>query len=427
MTDAVLTGLIRDQVAAVASGKLTVVALVDHALEAIRKHDPDITAWAHLDPAAVREAATVADAGDGALRGLLFAAKDNIDTHDMPTAYGSPVHEGAQPARDAAVVALLRLEGALLLGKTVSTEFAHRFPGPTRNPWNKSHTPGGSSSGSAAAVASGMIPLAFGSQTTGSVIRPAAYCGVVGYKPTYGDLNPSGMLANTPSFDTVGMMARHVDDIAFVRAHLLDDQVAPLTPPAVNQLRIGVCRTPYWDAADADAQASLEATSDRLAKAGATIVDFDDGGAFTGIDEDNITVSGFEFARTMAHERLYAIDQLSPDLRDGRMQDGLDTNFEQYRAAQIRLERARLQLDDALEDIDSIITLPAPGAAPEGLRFTGPATFNMLWTTLHTPAITLPLFESANGLPMGLQLCAKRRSDRHLLAQALTMTQLLTT
>ncbi|NKC12809.1 MAG: amidase [Gammaproteobacteria bacterium] len=417
---------LRQQLAAVANGRTSVYRLAQQMIERIAERDTQVRAFEYIDTAKALRRAKALDAGPAQpYRGLIFAVKDNYDTHDMPTAYGSAIHAGAQPPRDAALVAALRIQGGLLLGKTVTTEFAHRCPGPTTNPWNAAHTPGGSSSGSAAAVAAGFVALALGSQTTGSVIRPAAYCGAVGYKPTYGDLNTSGMLANTPSFDTAGLFARHIDDLVLARAALLGDSHAPLSPPPIERMRIGLSRSPWWQQADADARTHLHDAARVLRAGGAEIIEFDDDPFFVDLETHNRTVSGFEFARTLAHERLYAEDALSSDLRDGRMRDGLEGDYETYITAQARLEQARLAMDERMDRLDVLITLPAPGAAPAGLGSTGPATFNMAWTTLHMPALTLPLYTSAAGLPIGLQVCAKRRRDRHLLAHGLALTAAL--
>jgi amidase len=412
---------------AIAGGTSTPSALLEQHLEIIAQREPQVLAWIHLDRDGARARARTLDAAPaaGPLHGIPFGIKDNIDTCDMPTGYGSAIHAGFRPARDASCVAAMRLAGANPLGKTVSTEFAHRAPGATRNPHDPTHTPGGSSSGSVAAVACGMVPIAFGSQTTGSVIRPAAYCGVVGFKPTYGQFNPSGMLANTPSFDTLGVMARAVEDIALVRRALLDGSLPAFAPAPPAGVRVGVCRTPWWDQASADAHTLLEDGAAALARAGAVVSDFADNGAFDGLEQANLAVSGYEFARTLAHERLHAFDRLSAVLRDGRMADGLRGTYADYVAALQRLERARLQLDQAFDAVDFVLTLPAPGAAPAGLAATGSAIFNMPWTSLHTPAITLPVARDRHGLPLGLQLVAKRYRDDPLLALAHTVLALL--
>lgn len=431
-----LDGLV-EQVVRVAQGHISVHELATRLFDRIDRDDDAIRAWAYIDRDAVlwqaqrqdkQRQGTTGGGTDHSLNGLIFAAKDNFDSCDLPTEYGSAIHAGFQPGRDASCIATLREQGALLLGKTVTTEFAHVHPGATRNPHDIEHTPGGSSSGSAAAVAAGMVPMAFGSQTTGSVIRPAAYCGVVGFKPTYGHLNVAGMLANAPSFDTVGIITRSVEDAAFTYGALLgmSQEVTQfaLDVPAAKQLTIGVCRTPFWDRAGSEAQQTLDDAVRTLASGGCKVVDFDGQGAFDDIEALNQTISGFEFCRTLAHERRVAENQLSDQLRQGRMGSGLKVSYADYVDAQRRLRRQRDRLDLAFNGVDVAISLPAPGPAPAGLSKTGDAIFNLPWTTLHAPALTLPLFNTGPGLPMGLQLCAPRHADTDLLAAAAAVRRL---
>jgi Asp-tRNA(Asn)/Glu-tRNA(Gln) amidotransferase A subunit family amidase len=401
---------------AMEAGKLTAEAWVASCLERIKAREPAVLAWEYLDgEGALRRARELDQAGGGGLaRGVPFGVKDIIDTADMPTAYGTPIHRGHRPGRDAGCVAIARAAGAVLLGKTVSTEFGHRHPGKTRNPFNPAHTPGGSSSGSAAAVGDKMIPLAFGTQTTGSVIRPAAYCGTVGYKPTHGDFNSNGVMPNSPSFDTLGAMARSVEDLALIRSMLLEEPLAAVKPPAIRDLRIGFYRTPYWDRAESYTRSHLEQAAKKLSGLGARVTDMD----LPGIDEGFETlfrqVSGFEFARTVSWERFNRLAELSADLRDGRMKDGLETTYEDYRKGTRQLERLRLETDDVLAGHDVLITPCATGEPPKGLQTTGNAIFNSFWTALGTPVVTLPVFEGPSGLPVGLQLVSGRDTDRRL-------------
>jgi Asp-tRNA(Asn)/Glu-tRNA(Gln) amidotransferase A subunit family amidase len=417
-----------DIIAAIATGASSASQILEEHLAIIDDREDDVRAWAFVDREAARNRAREIDRGaspQGVLHGVPLALKDNIDTHDMPTGHGTPIHACNKPGRDAACVASLRLAGGIALGKTVCTEFAHRAPGVTRNPWNPAHTPGGSSSGSAAAVASGMVPIALGTQTTGSVIRPAAYCGVLGYKPTYGEFNVSGVMANTPSFDTLGVMARCVEDLLLVRRALLDDSIPALVRTPLGGARVGICRSPFWEQADSTTQALIEDAASSLARAGARVVDFDGDGAFEDLEQSSVEISGYEFARTLAHERRVAYEQLSAVLRDGRMADGLRSDYATYVSALERVQHARAQMDEALTNVDFLITPAAPGAAPEGLASTGSAVFNMAWTTLHTPAITLPVATDGHGLPLGLQLVASRHADDRLLCFADSVLQLL--
>jgi Asp-tRNA(Asn)/Glu-tRNA(Gln) amidotransferase A subunit family amidase len=401
---------------AMEAGKLTAEAWVASCLERIGKREQTVLAWEYLDrDGALARARELDKAGRGGpAAGVPFGVKDIIDTADMPTAYGSPIHKGHRPGRDAGCVAITRAAGAVLLGKTVSTEFGHRYPGKTRNPFNPAHTPGGSSSGSAAAVGDKMIPLAYGTQTTGSVIRPAAFCGTVGYKPTYGDFNNNGVMPNSPTIDTLGVMVRSVEDLALVRSVLLEEPLAALKPPAIGDLKIGFYRSPFWDRAEGYTQKHVEHAARKLSKMGATVTDLELPGINAEFENLFRVLSGFEFSRTVSWERFNRLDALSADLREGRMKDGMQTAYEDYRKSTRRLERLRLETDDVLDGYDVLITPSAPGEPPEGLKTTGNAIFNSVWTALGTPAVTLPLFEGPTGLPVGLQLVAGRFKDRRL-------------
>ena len=402
---------------AIVSGVSTPSAILEACLEAVDQHEEDVGAWAFLDRDGARRRAKELDgqAPEGLLHGIPFGIKDNIDTCNIPTDYGTPIYDHSLPPRDAACVAGLRLAGANPLGKTVCTEFAHFAPGKNRNPWNLTHTPGGSSSGSAAAVASGMVPIALGTQTTGSVIRPAAFCGVVGYKPTFGDFNVSGVLANTPSFDTLGVMAKCIADVILVRQALLDGANPEMLEASLVGARVGIGRIPCWDQACAESQDLVENTATQLEQAGAVLSDFDGGVAFDGLETAGAIVSGYEFARTLTHERRTAYDRLSEILREGRMADGLRTDYKAYVMALRCIEKARIAFDDAMLCFDFIITPSAPGGAPDGLHETGSPRFNMAWTWLHAPVITLPMTTDQRGLPLGLQMTGRRHEDEYLL------------
>jgi amidase len=409
--------------------RTTVVEIVECHLSAIDEIEPHVHAFARLDREGALTRARELDAHvgpRGVLYGLPVGFKDNIDSARLKTSYGSSIYADHQPERDAASVAAVRLADGIVLGKTVSAEFAHRAPGPTRNPCNTAHTPGGSSSGSAAAVGAGMLPIAFGSQTTGSVIRPAAFCGVVGYKPTYGEFSAAGMLANAPSFDTLGVMVRDVCDLTLVRRALLDPSIPLLDRHPVSGLRVGVCRSRHWPKAAPTTQSMLDGTVLALERCGAVVHDFDDRGAFDNIEADTSLVSGYEFARSLGHERRTAYAQLSAELRDGRMAEGLGTAYEDYAGALVRLRAARAIADVALDAVDVVISPAAPAGAPTGLESTGDPCFNLAWTTLHTPVITLPAGVDSQGLPLGLQIIARRHSDDRLIGVARAMHEVLT-
>ncbi len=415
--------------AAIAQGETNAEAITTAHLERIAEREPEVQAFAHINPELSMEQARAIDgrAGVGMLRGVPFGVKDIIDTHDMPTEHGSPIHKGRQPTADAACVAYARDHGGVLLGKTVTTEFAHVSPNQTRNPHNPAHTPGGSSSGSAAAVGAGMVAWAFGTQTAGSVIRPAAYCGVVGYKPSYGEINTEGVHGNVRSFDTIGIMARAVEDLPLIRAAVTTESIVDIAPPAVGSLKIGFCRTPYWDQACPATQGFIEDAARRLEKAGAAVTDFTLPKGFEAFEHAIRRVSGYEFAGAMAWERLNRKADLSQALLQGRVRDGLGVTLEQYRSALAGLGIYRAQTAIASRDFDLLLCPSAPSEAPLGLESTGAATFNGLWNSLHLPCVTLPLFKGPGGLPIGLQLVGHYGQDPRLLSAASTVHTLMLT
>ncbi len=399
------------------SGELTAEAVVQSCLDRIREREPVVRAWTHLADAAALAAARACDKGgkEGVLRGVPFGIKDIFDTSDMPSGYGSPIYTGCRPSFDASAVALPRAAGAILMGKTVTTEFANRHPGPTANPHNPAYTPGGSSSGSAAAVADFMVPLAIGTQTGGSVIRPAAFCGVVGFKPSYGLFPPAGMHPNTESLDTVGAMARSVEDIALFRAALMaipsEKPDMPERPP-----RLALCRTMHWDRAQPEGRAVLEAAAARLGAAGAQIVESELPEDCADISEIQRRHSAYEAPRAHAPELHRHAALLSDDLlANGRIAAGRKLSLDDFRTALRRAERARASANQWAGGFDAILTLPAPGQAPKTLASTGDAIFNGLWTVLYMPCLTLPAGEGPDGLPVGIQLVGRRHDDRRLI------------
>src|SRR4051812_4194467 len=311
------------------NGELTAEAVMRSCLDRIAEREPVIRAWAHLDRDAALAAARACDkrGGGGELKGVPFGIKDIFDTADMPTGYGSPIYTGCRPGFTASAASLPRAAGGILLGKTVTTEFANRHPGPTANPHNPAHTPGGSSSGSAASVADFMVPLAIGTQTGGSVIRPAAYCDVVGFKPSYGLFPPAGMHPNTESLDTVGTMARSVEDTALFRAALM---AIPYEPPRLPERkpRLALCRTMHWERAEPEGRAVLEAAAGRLRAAGAEIVEAELPGECDGISEVQRRHSVFEAPRVHAPELHRHEALLSADLLDGKIAEGRELGLE---------------------------------------------------------------------------------------------------
>ncbi len=407
-------------VAAIAAQKTTAEAVARACLDHIATREPQVEAWQFLDPDLVLKQARALDAGGtvGPLHGVPVAIKDIIDTADMPTEYGTPIHKGHRPRIDAAVVALTRRAGGIIMGKTVTTEFANRHPGKTRHPRDPSRTPGGSSSGSAAAVGDQMVPLAVGTQTTGSTIRPAAFCGCVGYRPTWGDIRCHGVMEAAGSVDTVGLIARSVEDIALYRDVLLGVAPTPLAATIMQAPRIGFCRTPFWGQCEPYTQQALEACATKLAQAGATVTEVTLPDEFGRIDDAHRWVSSFEFARNRAWEINHHYEMISETLRNNRLKDGLACSFEQYREARSYLARCRRLLHDVFNNCDVLLTPSAAGEAPVGLNATGNANHSLIWTSTHVPCMTLPLFSGPNGLPVGAQLIAARNNDRLLFEAA---------
>lgn len=406
-------------VQAIAAGETTAEAVARACLERIAGREPQVQAWHYLDADLVLKQARALDRRGtvGPLHGVPVAMKDIIDTCDMPTEYGTPIHKGHRPRVDAACVALTRRAGGLIMGKTVTTEFANRYPGKTMHPMDPQRTPGGSSSGSAAAVGDSMVPLGVGTQTTASTIRPAAFCGCVGYRPTWGDLRCAGVMEAAGSLDTLGLIARSVEDIVLYRDVLLGIRPEPL-PAAAAAPRIGFCRTPMWNQCEPQTQRLLEECAATLAKAGAQVSEAALPEEFARIDEAHRWISSFEFARNRAWEIDHHWEMISETLRNNRLKDGLSCSFEKYSDARVFAERCRLMLDDLFADYDVLLTPSAAGEAPVGLNSTGNAAFCTIWTTMHVPAMTLPLFKGPNGLPIGAQLIARRYNDRRLFEAA---------
>ncbi len=400
--------------ARIAAGQLAPAALMEACLARIALREPAVRAMAFLDPAQALRAA--AQARNGRLHGLPLGVKDVLDTADMPTEYGSPIWHANRPRADAACVAWARAEGAAVLGKTVTTEFATRQPGPTSNPHDAGHTPGGSSSGSAAGVAAGFFPFAYGTQTAGSVIRPAAYCGIVGYKPSYGTIDRHGMKVMSFTLDTVGALARSVADCALlVSAVSGQDLGDPERAP--GKLRIGLCRSPAWPAADETTQDLLHDAAERLRRAGASVTDHELPPPFLDAFQAHALVMNAESARAMGWELLDQRDRLSPGLRE-KLEWGLSHGAGQVAEAVAALHAARRAFAGATAGLDVLLTPAAPGEAPEGLGWTGDPAFNALWTGLHTPCVTVPAGAGPRGLPLGLQLVGRVGDDAAVLAAA---------
>ncbi len=439
MTNAALISLSACEAARrIAKGELTSVELTTACLDQIAAKDADIGAFQFLDrehalaQARDRDAQMRTGRGIGRLHGVPVAVKDIIDTEDMPTEHGCRIFAGRQPKRDAACVASLKEAGAVILGKTVTTELATLEPPRTRNPYNPEHTPGGSSSGSAAAIAAGMAPLALGSQTIGSVVRPAAFCGVVGYKPSFGLIPRTGVLEQSRSLDTLGVLTRTVDDAALaveiMQAHDTGDDATRATarPPLLATAQqhwplppmFAFVKTHAWSMAD---PVTHEAFGELVEQLGSQVME---------ISIDHTTEAGVEAARIVNRVELAVtfgplLDK-TPDLLSktvaGMIEDGRRISATQYFAAL----NARAKFHETIEEIvtnhGAILTPSALGVAPKGHGSTGNPIFCAFWTYLGLPAINLPLLD-VDGMPMGVQLVGGYRDDGRLLRTANALTR----
>jgi Asp-tRNA(Asn)/Glu-tRNA(Gln) amidotransferase A subunit family amidase len=441
LTDGDLTLLTATEAAArIARGETSAEKLTSACLERIAAREPQVQAWAFHDPEHALAQARAADRlssegkGVGPLHGVPIGVKDIIDTTDLPTENGCRAHQGRQPTADARCVAALRRAGAVIMGKTVTTELATFTPGKTHNPHNLEHTPGGSSSGSAAAVATGMVPAALGTQTVGSVIRPGAFCGIYGLKPTFGVIPRAGVLTQAPSLDTVGVYARSVEDLALLTdviqghderdpASLLSSRprlLATATQDWSLDPLFAFVKTHAWSEADAATHAAFGELVEEL------------GGQATEIGLEHTTEAGYAAARLVQKVEMAfqfgplldrSPDQLSDNLRQ-QLEDGRRVSGVAYLAALNAREKFYATVEEVLLNYGTILTPAAPGPAPKGLASTGNPVFCGFWTYLGVPAVTLPLLEVA-GLPMGVQLIGARRDDGRLLRTARWLTRRL--
>lgn len=401
-------------VEAIRTGKLRSIDVVDACLERIALREQIVGAWTCIDAAAVRVAAIARDREPATrpLHGVPLAVKDIIDTVDLPTECGSAIYRARRTPSDAACVALARRAGAVILGKTVTTEFAYFAPGKTANPRDPRHTPGGSSSGTAAAVADEMAPAGFGTQTAASITRPASFCGVVGYKPSFGTFPLAGIKPFAESFDTLGTITRSVVDARYLRCALLG--VAFQTYTRMPQPRIGLCRTPWWDDADGDSRRAVEEAARRFASAGATISELTLPERFSGLADIHKSMMAYEAARNYAFEYDAHREALSTQLVE-LIEQGLRIDRSDYEAACRHAVDARDDFVAWLDGCDLLLTPSAKGEAPRGLASTGDPLFSRAWTLLHVPSVTLPGFSGAHDLPVGVQLVGAFGDDERLL------------
>ena len=404
-----------EALAAIRAERLAPTDYIEACLDRIAAREGVINAFAWFDAAAVRRAA--AAGGDGPLSGMPFGIKDVIDTADMPSQYGSPIWAGHRPRSDAACVAAARRAGAIVMGKTVTTEFATRHPGLTANPVNPKHTPGGSSSGSAAGVGAGFFPLAFGTQTAGSIIRPAAYCGVVGFKPSWGTLHRAGMKVMSESLDTIGVMARSVADCALAMGAMSGLDYGDPAGKAPRAPRLALVMGPTANQAAPETVALLERVADACRKAGATVTPVTLPAAVTDAYEAHAYVMNMESAEALGWEMAHASAQLSPVLRE-RMEWGAAQPRAKLVEGRAAFAAARAALPGAIDGFDAVLCPSAPGEAPEGLGWTGDPAFNSLWTLLHGPCVTVPAGSGPKGLPLGVQIVGRVGEDAATLGWA---------
>jgi Asp-tRNA(Asn)/Glu-tRNA(Gln) amidotransferase A subunit family amidase len=426
---------------AIRAGRITSEALVGACLERIAALEERVGAWAFLDPEHALMQARAADRARregkalGPLHGVPVGIKDIFDTKDMPTGNGTVLHAGRRPEEDAAAVSLLREAGAVILGKTVTTELAVFSPGKTRNPHDPERTPGGSSSGSAAAVAAFMAPVAIGTQSNGSVIRPASYCGVYGYKPSHGLISRHRVLRQSPPLDQVGVFARTVEDAALAAEQIMgfDDRDPDMRPGARPALvmtaaeeppvppRLAFVKTPVWDQADTDTQEAFAALAARL---GEIVVEIELPEMFRDAVALHRTIMEADLAGSYEREYAQGKERLSPILRE-IIERGRNVPAVEYDRALRRVPALNRALDKVFERHEAILTPATTGEAPVGLESTGSPIFCTIWTLCGMPAITLPVLAGAHGMPLGVQLVGAKGDDARLLRTARRLVNLL--
>jgi Asp-tRNA(Asn)/Glu-tRNA(Gln) amidotransferase A subunit family amidase len=400
------------------AGDLTAEALMRSCLDRVVARDDAVRAWAHLDPEQAIASAKATDAAGnpGLLAGVPVGVKDIIDTAEMPTRHGSTIYGLNRPNADAAIVRRTRDQGGVVMGKTVTTEFAWRNPGPTRNPHNLEHTPGGSSSGSAAGVADWQFPLAFGTQTAGSVIRPAAFCGAVGFKPSVGTHERTGVKELSSYLDTIGTFARSVGDVAFFNGALRQVPTPDLEAFGDKPPRFGLM-VPFRIEAEPAALSAFEAAWRQAEAAGAAVVDIPSSIGFEALADLQTVVMTGDSGRALAWEYDHHPERLIRFYRDS-IATGRAISDAALLAAKSEADQGRATQAALFESVDAILTLPAPGEAPSGLAFTGDPLFNRVWTLLGWPCVTVPCGHGSNGLPLGIQIVGPAGADALTLAAA---------
>ena len=433
------TTTIADTITALREGVITAEQVAESCLGRIEDVDGDVQAWAYLDPEHVRTQARALDAARadgkplGPLHGIPVGIKDIFDTTDMPTEDGTVLHEGRRPWYDATTVSLLREAGAVIMGKTVTTEMALFGPGKTRNPHDATRTPGGSSSGSAAAVASGMVPLAIGSQTGGSTIRPASFCGIVGFKPSHGLISRNGVMTLSRTLDHVGVFAGSVTDAALLADVMMkydpkDADMRPKAAPELSRLageepplppKLAFLKTPVWDQAEEDTREAFEELVEVLGTESVEEVELSS--LFEDALAQHTVIHDAEIAVNLGGDYERGRDRMSPQLVK-IIEQGLKVPAADYLRAVARIPLFLDAIEEMFERYDAILTPAAPGEAPVGTA-TGNPIFCKVWTLLGMPAVSLPLLSGNNGLPIGVQLVGQRGNDGRLLRTARWLTE----
>ena len=413
------TWSISEAAKAIATGDLTSEALVASCLARIDEREAQVGAWIHVDPERALAEARERDAQtpQSPLHGIPFGVKDIIDTADMPTEYGSPIYKGVRPAWDAACVALLREAGCVALGKTVTTEFATRHPGKTCNPLDLARTPGGSSSGSAASVADFMVPVAYGTQTTGSVIRPGAYCGIVAVKPTHGLINRAGVKPLSDFLDTVGYYTRTVEDAALFLQVLADYPATDFGGVGQLKPKIAICRTTVWDKAKSETVALFETLGERLSGAGAEVRELVLPGDFDEIAAAQAVLNDYESLRALTYERITFPDKLSEELTL-KIERSFSHSRDKHSWAIDLAMHCKARFPGLIADDEVVLAPAAQGVAEVGQDYTGDPIFSQVWNNIHVPSVCVPAGLGPNGLPLGVQIIARCREDNRAFLHA---------
>lgn len=405
--------LIRDK-------EISSVELTTACLQRIESRNGDVHAFVHVDGEFSLEQARLADNSNPAspLHGVPFAVKDVIDTRDFPSERGTVIHRGRRPTEDARCVTLMREAGGVLLGKVVTTEYAMFTPNETRHPLNLAFTPGGSSSGTAASVADRMVPIAFGNQTAGSLIRPAAFCGVFGLKPTHGVTDGSGIMPLQLHFDTLGYMARSIDDLQSFYG-IVSGQDQRKQWPADRRVKIGMCETFQWEFAEQQTRNLFSAVADQLSHLGFSVEPF----ALPADHADLVALHRRVLYRGIAdslqEDQHQAAEKMSPGLLDV-LAEGSALSDADYKDAKASVDRYRASVNDCFGDFDAIICPSAPGEPPRGME-TGSPIFQVSWTLLGVPCLNLPVGSGPNGMPLGVQLIGRRFADADVMAIGQTL------